>query len=103
MPNKSAVVIPEGLFPIFGSGSAADSIKSKSGFPAEKKEPKKKNVDEDEGETFDVEIQPTSREDFERVDDADKHMRELLEGALGEEVEVDVSLQSVIQSEKSRC
>lgn len=27
------------------------------------------------------------------MDDADKHMRELLEGALGEEVEVDVSLE----------
>lgn len=98
VPNKQPAVIPGALFPVF---NGAGGTKYNSAFPPEKKQTasyssssapqKMKPVDSDEGEDFDVAIAPTSREDFETVDDADKHMRELLEGALGEEAEYDVS------------
>ena len=98
MPNKAPAVIPGALFPVFNPSGGA---RYNSAFPPEKKPTasssssappvRRKPVDSDEGEDFDVAIVPNSREDFETVADADKHMRELLEGALGDDAEFDVS------------
>lgn len=79
VPNKSKAYIPSALFaPDLSSSSAA-------------KKDKKPRPADDGGETFDLPTQPMTAEDYEVAQDADKHMRELLEGALGEDVEVDVS------------